>query len=164
MVTTLLRALNTNKLDILVANMEMPPIDIDVMLYEAEEAGEVKIDRKKNTIEVIADKGFNYQNVALRGKVEQLIHFYDKQEANITKSRLEGVILDPARNFGYPLHDYYCTMYALEQDGEVKTYELSVPEIKNKRPYRNFKFYTYLDHQEFGARAVNNFIDQHTKK
>ena len=45
---TLIKALATKDLDIVVANIELPPIDIDVMLYEAQENGEIEIDKEKN--------------------------------------------------------------------------------------------------------------------
>ena len=53
MLLTLIKALNTNDLDIIVANIELPPIDIDVMLYEAQENGEIEIDKEKNTIKAL---------------------------------------------------------------------------------------------------------------
>lgn len=164
MVTTLLKALDTNKLDVLVANMELPPIDIDVMLYEAEEKGEIKIDRKKNRVEILKEPESPYHDARLTHKIAQLIQYYDKQEANITLGRLKSVCVETATGIGYPRHDFLCSMYVLEQDGDVNTYEISVPEVKNKRPANKFKFYTFLDHQEFGARAVNEYIDQHDKK
>ena len=48
MLLTLIKALATNDLDIIVANIELPPIDIDVMLYEAQE-------KLKETIEFVSD-------------------------------------------------------------------------------------------------------------
>jgi len=47
---------------------------------------------------------------------------------------------------------------------DVKTYEISVPAIKKPfRPANTFIFYTLLDHQEFGSKAVNDFIAQWDK-
>ena len=92
--------------------------------------------------------------------------YYDKQEANITRSRLEKDALDG--KYGYPVHDFLCTMYALEQGHVVGVpklykYEINVPAIKKKRPFNKFVFYTFLDHEEFGAKAVNKFIDEFAK-
>ena len=55
MLLTLIKALATNDLDIIVANIELPPIDIDVMLYEAQENSEIEIDKEKNTIKALKE-------------------------------------------------------------------------------------------------------------
>ena len=95
MLLTLLKSLATNDLDIIVANIELPPIDIDVMLYEAQENGEIEIDKEKNTIKALKEPEYLYSNPKLYEKITKLIAYYDGQKANITKSRLEGVVLNP---------------------------------------------------------------------
>lgn len=162
MLLTLLKALNTNDLDIGVANIELPPIDIDVMLYEAQANGEIEIDKEKNTIKALKEPEYLYSEPKLYGQIMKLIENYDAQEANITKSRLEGVVLNPG-GFGYPRHDFICTLYCIEEDAKVKKYEIAVPKSK-KRPAHTFEFYTLLDHQEFGAKAVSSFMDKFDKK
>ena len=158
MLLTLLKSLATNDLDIIVANIELPPIDIDVMLYEAQENGEIEIDREKNTIKALKEPEYLYSEPKLYKQITKLIAHYDSQKANITKSRLEGVVLNPG-GFGYPRHDFLCTLFCIEEDAKVKKYEISVPKTK-KYPEHTFEFYTYLDHQEFGAKAVNDFISK----
>lgn len=162
MLLTLLKSLATNDLDIIVANIELPPIDIDVMLYEAQENGEIEIDKEKNTIKALKEPEYLYSNHKLYKQITKLIAYYDAQEANITKSRLEGIVLNPG-GFGYPRHDFICTLFCIEEDAKVKKYEIKVPKTK-KRPEHTFEFYTFLDHQEFGAKAVNDFIDRFAPK
>lgn len=162
MLLTLIKVLATNDLDIIVANIELPPIDIDVMLYEAQENGEVEIDKEKNTIKALKEPEYLYSEPKLYGQIMKLVEHYDKQEANITKSRLEGVVLNPG-GFGYPRHDFVCTLFCIEENAKVKKYEIKVPKSK-KRPAHTFEFYTLLDHQEYGAKAVNAFIDSFDKK
>lgn len=163
MLLTLLKALNTNKLDIIVANLSMSPLDVDVMLYEGQENGDIELNAKKGTIKALREPDHLYCNTQLRSQICKIIKYYDGQEANITRTRLEIVALNPNGSYGYTNHDFICTMYELEQSGEVNKYEISVPKTK-KRPYHKFEFYTYLDHQEFGAAAVNKFIEQFEKK
>ena len=62
MLLTLIKALATNDLDIIVANIELPPIDIDVMLYEAQENSEIEIDKEKNTIKALKEPEYLYSN------------------------------------------------------------------------------------------------------
>lgn len=158
MLLTLIKALATKDLDIVVANIELPPIDIDVMLYEAQENGEIEIDKEKNTIKALKEPEVLYSDTKLYKQITKLIAHYDSQEANITKSRLEGVVLNPG-GFGYPRHDFLCTLFCIEEDAKIKKYEIKVLKTK-KRPEHAFEFYTYLDHQEFGAKAVNAFMDK----
>ena len=162
MLLTLIKALATNDLDIIVANIELPPIDIDVMLYEAQENSEIEIDKENNTIKALKEPEYLYSDHKLYEKIMKLIAYYDSQEANITKSRLEGVVLNPG-GFGYPRHDFICTLFCVEEDANVKKYEIKVPKSK-KRPEHTFEFYTLLDHQEYGSRAVNDFIDRFSSK
>lgn len=162
MLLTLLKALNTNKFDILVGNLAMPPIDIDVLMYEAQENGEIEVDPKKNKVKALKEPDSYYSNPHLLQQIRRIIGYYDGEDANITRNRLKSVILNPMGNYGYSNQDFLCTMYALEQQEDIKKYEISVPK-SGKRPFNKFEFYTFLDHQEFGAKAVNDFIEQFDK-
>lgn len=165
MLLTLLKALNTTDLSVLAGNLDMPPLDIDVLLYEAQENGEIEIDKENNKIKRLKEPDYLYSNHHLYEQIRKIVKFYDQQESNITRSRLEMVALNPNGNLGYSNQDFVCTMYAIEQDGSINHYEIEVKGNKKKnRPAHTFKFYTYLDHQEFGAKAVNDFIAQFDKK
>lgn len=163
MLLTLLKALGTTDLTQVIYNLTMAPIDVDVLLYEAQERGEVEIDKKKNHIKALKEPENLYYNEKLLEQIKKLIRFYDQQEANITRSRLGMVVVDPAGSNGYSRQDYHCTMYYLDESGDVNKYEIDVPK-EGKRPAHKFEFYTFLDHREFGAKAVNDFIDQFSKK
>lgn len=165
MLLTLLKALNTTDLSILAGNLDMPPLDIDVLLYEAQENGEIEIDKENNKIKRLKEPDYLYSNPHLYEQIRKIVKFYDQQGANITRSRLEMGALDPNGNHGYSNQDFVCTMYAIEQDGSINHYEVEVKGNKKKnRPAHTFKFYTYLDHQEFGAKAVNDFVARFDKK
>lgn len=167
MLLTLVKAANTTDLKTIVSYLSMSPLDIDLLLYEAQENGDVAIDKEKGTITALKEPSSLYYDPVLSDKLERIIKQYDKQGANITRNRLEQITLDLVGKHGYPIHDFVCTMYAMEQGAvpgaKVNKYDISVPEIKKKRPANTFTFYTFLDHQEFGAKAVNDFIEQFDK-
>lgn len=163
MLLTLMKALNTTKLDKIIPYMAIAPIDVDVLLYEAQENGDVEIDLKKRKVKALKEPETLYSDPSLLMQMRKLIAYYDKQEANITKTRLEMVVLDPAGTNGYPLHDFICSLYVLEQQEDVHTYSISVPKTKD-HPSHTFEFYTFLDHEKFGQEAVNDFKKQFEKK
>lgn len=160
---TLMKALNTTKLDTIIPYLAIAPIDVDVLLYEAQEFGYVEIDLKKRKIKALREPDTLYSNTELLVQMRKLIAYYDKQEANITKTRLEIVVLDPSGSNGYPLHDFICSLYVLEQQEDIKTYSISVPKTK-EHPAHTFQFYTFLDHEKFGQEAVSDFKKQFEKK
>lgn len=171
MLLTLLDALKTDDLKTVVGYLDMSPLDIDLLLYEAQENGEVEINKEKAKIKALKPAVDLYYDKVLAVKIIKIIKRYDDQEANITRSRLEEITLNLQGKRGYPIHDFVCTMHAIENGlpvlpgiTDVKTYEISVPAIKKPfRPANTFIFYTLLDHQEFGSKAVNDFIAQWDK-
>lgn len=163
-----MKALQTTDLKVVVGCLSLAPIDIDLLLDEEQAKGNVSVDRKKAKITALKEPESLYYDPALAGKISTLVRRYDSDGENITFSRLEQLVLDPAGTNGYPTHDFLCAVYALKVGAipgqpPVKTYEIKVPEIKNKRPGHTFEFYTFLDHQEFGAKIANGFIDQWAK-
>lgn len=163
MLLTLIKALNTSDLMKVLAHLSMAPIDIDLLLYKAIENGEIEVDRVKNKIKVLKEPDSLYYHPELAQKIKDIIKEYDKQEANITRNRLEFIVLDPQGRNGYKVHDFVCTMYAMVENKEVNTYEITVPEIKGKRPFNRFNFYTFEDHQKFGKTGVDEFVAQFDK-
>lgn len=168
MLLTLLKALNTTDLQKVVGHLSLAPLDIDLLLYDAQESGEIAVDKTKGKITALKEPANLYYDDKLADKLVRMISRYDEQEANITRNRLEEVTLALGMPHGYPIHDFMCTMYALEQGAAtgcptVNRYEISVPEIKKKRPANTFVFYTLLPHQEFGSKAVNDFIAEWDK-
>ena len=164
MLTTLLKAVDSNKLSDFVGDrtgkgvLDLCPLDIDVLVDEALENGEIEIDKEKNEIKRLKEPESSYYNEKLLNQIKKLIRSYDKDGLNITSSRIQLKALDSTGR-GYLTHDIICTLYYLDECGEVNMYEINVPKKKN-RPAHTFKFYTYLDHQEFGAKAVNDFISK----
>lgn len=164
MLLTLIKALNTNDLKVIVDNLSLSPLDVDILLYKAQDDGEIAVDKKKNRLKVLKDEPVYYDK-DLAYKLEFIVKRYDSLKANITEKRLRDNALNlPYGQYGVTAHDFACTLYALEEGivpgiEKLNKYEISVPEIKDKRPFHTFIFYTFLDHQEYGAKAVNEFID-----
>lgn len=161
---TLLKALDTTDLKTVVGHLSMSPLDIDLLLYDGKENGIVEINKQKGTIKLVDTESVGkYYDATLADKLIKIIKQYDNQQANITRNRMEQITLDLVGKHGYPIHDFVCTIYLLEQNAigypKVNKYDISVPEIKGKRPANTFTFYTLLDHQEYGAKAVNDYID-----
>jgi len=168
MLLTLLKGLNTNELMEVVGSLTMSPLDIDLLFYDEQELGNVGIDKKKGTITALKEAPYIYHDELLAHKLAKIIKRYDEQDANITRSRMEEIALDLVGGHGYPIHEFICALYALEQ-GVVKDepqalrYEISVPELKGKRPAHMFVFYTFTGHKKFGEEAVKNFVDHWAK-
>lgn len=167
MLPTLIKALNTDDTLKIVSHLSLPPIDIDLLLYEGQESGVLEVSKDKKKIKLLKNPTELYYNSELLDKIKSIIKHYDRQEANITYNRLFEIACNlnhPNEKYGYLKHDFVCTMYYLEESGDVNFYQINVPAIKDKRPYNEFKFYTFLDHQEYGAKAVSDFIDQFSDK
>ena len=164
MLLTLLKALDTTDLMTVVKSLTLSPLDIDILLYDAQEAGEVEIDKEKGTITALKEPAYIYYDEVLANKLIKIMRKYDEQEANITRNRLEQITLDLVGGHGCTIQDFLCTLYALEQNTipgmvQVNKYEISVPEIKKVRPANTFVFYTLTNHQEFGEKAVKEYVD-----
>lgn len=166
MLLTLLKALNTTDIKMIAEHLGMSRLDADLLIMDAEQDGLVEIDREKNKIKPLVEVVEDYYNAELLDKIRRIVHHYDRQEANITKTMLVNIAASVDNRFGYPLHDIACTLYVIDQGAVegLRTYSLTVPEIKDKRPYHKFDFYTFLDHNDFGQTAVDNFIAEFEKK
>ena len=89
MLLTLLDAIKTDDLKTVVGYLDMSPLDIDLLLYEAQENGEVEINKEKAKIKALKPAVDLYYDKVLAVKIIKIIKRYDDQEANITRSRLE---------------------------------------------------------------------------
>jgi hypothetical protein len=162
MLLTLIKALATTDITEVVQNLSLATIDIDLLLYEAQDKKEIEINKKKNKVKLLKETGSLYYSLPLAKRLVDMIKRYDSLEANVTLNRLREIVL--GGRYGYPVHDFVCTLYALENNAihgvsPLHKYTISVPEIKKKRPANTFVFYTFLDHEEFGRKAVNKFLD-----
>src|ERR1035437_3870377 len=135
----LLKILETNKLSKLVAAIDLPPLDMNLALWGAIEAGEVEIDEKKDRVKALKE-GESWHNPELASKLLSVIQHYANQESNITVGRLNSYMKDPLGNNGYPTHEYLMSMQYLIDTGVVVEQTKGVPALKGKWPYHKFVF------------------------
>lgn len=161
----LLGILGTSKISELVSNIDLPPIDINLAIWDAKDAGQVEVDEANDRIAILEDTAPTCDE-ALADKLLRVISYYAKQERNITRGVLNSIIKDPASNLGYPWHEYIMALQWLVDTGKVEELEVSVPEVKNKRPYRRFAFLGLPGNpnEEWNSSEVNKWISTFEKK
>lgn len=160
----LLYTLKTNKLSELVENIDAAPIDINIAIWNAIRDGEIEIDEKKDRVKALkAWEGWYDPDLAK--KILRVAEHYAENEANITRGKLFAFTKDPTTAQGYPTHEYLMTVQYLIDQGQLVEEVISVPEIKNKRPFHRFVFLCLPgnDNQEWNARSVNKWIAEWEK-
>lgn len=157
------KVLGSNKLSDLAAAIDMPPLDLNLALWGAIDAGEIEIDEDKDRVKALKEAE-PYHNPELASKLLRVVQHYAKNEANITKGRLQSYIKDPLTGQGYALHEFLMTLQYLVDDGQIIEEVMSVPQTK-KRPYHRFVFLCLPgnDNAEWNARAVNKWITDFEK-
>lgn len=150
------------KLSEVVAAMEMPPIDMNLAIWEAIDRGEVELDEKKDRITPLKNWTAYEPDPEMADKLLRVIRHYCANKTNITVGRMNQYMKDPASGRGYPLHEYLMTMQSLIESGQVLEQIVTVPEIKNKRPFRRYVFLALPENEdkneEWNAKAVNKWI------
>lgn len=161
----LLKILNTEKLSEVVANLDLPPLDINLALWDAERAGEVEINQDKDRIRALKPHEITF-NSDLATKLLRVMQQYQSKETNITRGRLNSLIKDPVTNLGYPYHEYLMALHYLIDSEQIVQVEWAVPKTE-KRPYHKFAFLCFPDNpnnEEWNAREVNKWIANFAKK
>lgn len=160
----LLKILNTNKLSELVENMDMTPLDINLELGDAEQKGEIEVDRKKDKVRALAEPEITFDS-DLANKLLRTMQQYWDRELNITRGRLNSLIKDPVTGVGYGYHEYLMALHYLIESGQVVQEEVAVKKDK-KRPYHKFVFLCSPDNpnDDWNRKEVNNWIANFAKK
>jgi len=160
----LLKILNTNKLQELVANIDLPPIDLNLAIWDAEKAGQVEINEKKGTIKALVEPEVSFDS-DLASKLLRVIQHYASKEINVTRGTLNGVIKDPQTGNGYPWHDYIMALQYLIDTEQILELQKEVPKTKD-RPYHKFVFLCLADNpnEEWNAREVNKWLAKFNSK
>lgn len=147
----------------LISNIDAPLLDINIALWEAEDAGEIKIDQKKDKIKVLKEATPSCDR-DLADKIMKVVRHYEKQELNVTVGKLLSWVKNPAMEHNYPYHDYICSLQYLIDTGEVKEEIVSLPKAGD-RPFHKFVFLC-LDgnpNEEWNSKAINKFIAEFEK-
>lgn len=157
----LLKILETSKLSELVQAIELPPLDLNIALWEALDKGEIEINEKKDKIKALKEAE-PWHDPVLASKLLRVVQQYAKNESNVTVGRMNSYIKDPGTGKGYSLHEYLMTMQFLIDQGQVEERVVSVPGVKDKRPPNKFVFLCLPEHgdknEEWNAKAVNKWI------
>lgn len=160
----LLKILGTNKISELVANIDLPPLDINLAIWDAVARGEIEVNMDKDRITALKEPEASF-NSDLANKLIRTIQHYASEKVNITRGRLNSVIKDPMTDKGYQWHEYLMALHYLIDTGQVIEEEVSVPKA-GKRPFHRFVFLCLPenDNQEWNARDVNKWIENWNKK
>lgn len=160
----LLKILGTNKISELVANIDLPPLDFNLAISDAEKAGQVEIDLEKDKITALVEPEITFDS-DLASKLLRTMQHYETKEINITRGRLNSLIKDPATHIGYGWHEYLTALQYLIDSGQIVEQEVSVPKLGG-RPYHKFVFLCFPDNdnEEWNRREVNKWIANFAKK
>lgn len=155
----LLQILGTRKLSSLIENIDLSLFDINLALFDAEEAGEISIDRNKDKIKALKEPVPSCDKV-LEDKIYRVIQHYARKEVNITMGKLLSWLKNPMAEYNYPYHECLMAIQHLVDTGKVIEIEASVPKLKD-RPFHRFVFLCLPDNdnEEWNAREINKFID-----
>jgi hypothetical protein len=160
----LIKVAKTNKLSELVALIDTPPLDMNLAIWDSIDAGEIEVDEEKDRIKVVIPEEDiqPWQDPDLANKLIRTIQHYAKNDTNITRGRLNGYIKEPITDKGYPMHEYFMTLQALIDTGQVTEEIISVPGVKGKREPHKFAFLCLPENgeqnAEWNAKAVNKWI------
>lgn len=160
----LLKILKTNKLSELVQNIDLPALDINLAIWEAERDGKVEIDQEKGTITALVDHEVSFDS-DLANKLIRVIQHYTSNEINVTRGRLTILVKNQGQEHNYPYHEYLMALQYLIDSGQVIELEMSVPKV-GKRPYHKFVFLCLPenDNEEWNKNEVNKWIANFAKK
>lgn len=154
----LLKILGTNKISELVQNIDLPPIDINLAIWDAIKNGQIEVDETKDKIKALVAPEVTF-DADLSNKLIRVIQHYASKEINVTRGTLNSVIKDPTTDKGYAWHEYIMALHYLIESGQVVELEESVPK-EGKRPYHKFVFLCLPenDNEEWNKREVNKWV------
>lgn len=175
----LLKILETDKVSELVANIEATPLDIDLALEDAQAAGQIKVDKEADHIEVLKEAEPS-GDPELANKLLRTIQNYARQNTNITRGRMNALVKDPMTGAGYAWHDYITSLHYLIDTGVIEQAVVDVPRAVKKfmdkkgrqkekeiRPAHKFAFLQLPENgennAEWNAKIVNKWIDDFAK-
>lgn len=168
----LLKILNTESLPELVANIDLPALDMNLAIWESIDRKEIEIDEPNGTVKLLVEPEPSSDN-DLKNKVLRVIQHYAREETNVTRGRLNSYVKDPTTGQGYPWHEYICAVQHLI-DGDLVVEEIfEVPEGKKTfvkkngkkkekvvRPAHKFVFLGLADNGEKNAEWNQKTVDK----
>lgn len=160
----LLKILKTNKLSDLVANIDLPFLDLNLAIWDAVKAGQVEVNEEKDRITALTEPEITFDS-DLASKLLRTMQHYQDKEVNITRGRLTNLVKNAGSDFNYPYHDYLMALQYLLDSGQIEEDVVSVPKL-DKRPYHKFVFLQFPDNpnEDWNRNEVNKWIANFNKK
>ena len=140
------------------ANIDLPSLDLNLIIWDAEKAGQVEIDLDKDRIKALKEPEITFDS-DLANKLLRTMQHYETKELNITRGRLNSAIKDPATGAGYPYHEYLMALHYLIESGQIEEEVVSVPKA-DKRPFHKFVFLQFPenDNETWNKNEINRWI------
>lgn len=159
----LLKILGTNKLTELVANIDLPPIDLNLAIWDAERSGQIEVNQKKDRVKALVEPEVSFDS-DLASKLLRVMQKYESEEINVSRGYLNRLIKDPTTKIGYPYHEYLMALHYLIDSKQIEEEAISVPQL-GKRPYHKFVFLQFADNpnEDWNRNEVNKWIANFTK-
>lgn len=171
----LLQIFDTEELSKFVAEIDLPPLDLNLAIWDSIDRKEIEVDEENDKIKLLI-KPEPSSDDDMRNKVLRVIQHYAKEDTNITRGRLNNYIKDPLMGSGYPWHEYIMAVQHLIDDGIVEQDVIDVPaktqtKIGKKgkkklvvvRPAHKFAFLGLAENSEvnaeWNAKAVNKWME-----
>lgn len=147
----------------LITEIDEVALDMNLMLWDAEEAGKITVDLSNDTVELcVAPKPSC--NKELAEKIMLTVQHYVNNKRNLTRGRLNSQIKDPMTGKGYKWHEYLMSLQYLIDEGQIIEEVITIPKLKKpKRAERKMVFLGLpgYDNAEWNARVVNELLANH---
>lgn len=168
----LLSILKTEKLSELVANIDLPAIDMNLAIWESIDRGEIEVDEENDSVKLVAVAEPS-SDLDIKNKILRVIQHYAREGTNITRGRLNGLVKDALTGQGYPWHEYIMAIQHLV-DGELVVQDvIDVPEEKKRfmdkkgrkkekitRPAHRFAFLGLAENAKFNSDWNKKSVDK----
>lgn len=154
----LLKILKTNKLTELVANLDLPFLDMNLLIWDAVKAGDIEVNEEKDRVKALKEPEITFDS-DLASKLLRTIQHYESKEVNITRGRLTNLVKNVGSEFNYPYHEYLMALQYLIDSSQIEEEVVSVPKL-DKRPAHKFVFLQFPNNpnEEWNSREVNNWV------
>ena len=179
-VAYLLKILDTESLPELVANIDLPILDMNLAIWESIDRGEIKVDESEEVGKLMGSARLLVEpepssDPDLKNKILRVIQHYAREETNVTRGKLNSYVKDPVTGNGYPWHEYIMAVQDLVDGGSVVEAVVDVPARVKRftdkkgrkkqrimRPAHKFAFLGLAENaehnDEWNAKAVNKWI------
>ena len=173
-VAYLTHILKTDSLVEIYGNIDLPPLDANLAVWDAVARGEIELDEENDKIKLLKPAVAS-SDPDLRNKILGTIQHYSDNKININRGRLNPQIKDQLTGIGYGWHEYIMAIQHLIDDGIIVEQVVEVPEAtqtivkksgkkkeKVLRPAHKFAFLVLTENtdvsEEWNAREINKWI------